>query len=92
MEANDLFEDFFNPIARDGASIVEVQLRLQAALQALATNEPTRFGSVARAHATLAAARAEDALEVEHDRVRLRHAAAWLRPDRDGRSLAPHAS
>jgi uncharacterized membrane protein len=31
----ELFDDFFTPIARDGARMIEVQIRLQKALKAL---------------------------------------------------------
>ncbi|MGE6765891.1 DUF2254 domain-containing protein [Serratia sp. NPDC071084] len=39
----DLFDDIFNPIARDGAALIEVQLRLLKALQALHQINPEVF-------------------------------------------------
>lgn len=78
LETNDLLDDFFNPIGRDGAGMIEVQMRLQAALQAIAADDPARFGPAARAHAKDAAARGHHALTAEHDRMRLAEASAWL--------------
>ena len=39
LETSELFDDFFNPIARDGAALIEVQMRLQFALEALAAGQ-----------------------------------------------------
>lgn len=78
LSTDDLFDDFFNAIARDGSSLVEVQLRLQAVLEALAASDPGLFGPVARAHARLALARAETELKADHDRAQVVAAAAWI--------------
>lgn len=74
-----LFDDVFTPIARDGASIVEVGVRLQAALRGLALLGDARFVHLAAQHSALALARAEQALEFEHDRERVRQAAAKVK-------------
>lgn len=63
LDIDDLFVDVFRPIARDGAGVVEVQLRLQATLAALADHAPERFGAAARAAARSAMTRAEAALD-----------------------------
>ncbi len=78
LTTGDLFNDFFNPIARDGSSLVEVQMLIQAVLEALAANDPGLFGTDARAHAKSALARAQDALAADEDRERLGDAAAWI--------------
>lgn len=72
VEASDLFDDFFTPIARDGAGIIEVQIVLQKALNALAAMNPSAFGDCARQHAEQAMARAENMLGTEHEKNRLR--------------------
>ncbi|MFC6327875.1 DUF2254 family protein, partial [Alloalcanivorax gelatiniphagus] len=71
----EFFDDLFNPIARDGASLVEVQIRLQKALAALAE---LGFPEPARRHGRLALARAEAALVAEEDKANLRQRADWL--------------
>lgn len=43
ITAHDVFEDAFRPIARDGAAVVEVQIRLQKALASLAVIVPEAF-------------------------------------------------
>ena len=63
----DLFDDFFRPIARDGAANIEVQLRLRATLAMLAAHAPALFGSPARHHAAAALARAEAAMTFDDD-------------------------
>ncbi len=67
----DLIEDAFQPIVRDSASIVEVQVRLQKALAALGRLLPDAFGKPAGAMAEEAAARARQAFVSDADRARL---------------------
>jgi uncharacterized membrane protein len=68
----DMFDDVFTPIARDGAAILEVQLRLQKALRSLAAIDEALFGEAAKRHSRLALQRAEAAMTLEDDRARLR--------------------
>lgn len=71
LKTADFFDDAFAPIARDGAGLVEVQIRLQKALFALAsTGDPDLLESAAD-HARLAYARAQEALTFAADRERL---------------------
>lgn len=72
LSTADLFEDAFMVIARDGAGHVEVQLRLQKCLTALANWGDDTFRSSAREQARLAMMRADVALPAEIDRARLR--------------------
>lgn len=44
IQASDVLEDAFRPIIRDGATIFEVQLRIQKALKALSLIAPEVFG------------------------------------------------
>ena len=72
VELDDLFDDVFTPIARDGAAVVEVHIRLQKALLMLGRMEGERFRANAIRHSQLALERAEAALAIEHDRAILR--------------------
>ncbi|MBN1239423.1 MAG: DUF2254 domain-containing protein [Gammaproteobacteria bacterium] len=76
IEVGDLFDDAFWPIGRDGASVIEVQVRLQKALLTLSKIGGTRFAEHAARHARLALERAERALELEEEKERVRTIAA----------------
>jgi uncharacterized membrane protein len=70
--ARDIVEDAFMTLARDGAGLIEVQLRLQKALLALARvgNESFRNAVLQQSH--MALDRAEAAMTLEADKQRLR--------------------
>lgn len=74
---DDLFDDAFTSIARDGAGIVEVSIRLQKAFDALAQTGDTAMISAARRHSRMALARSERAMSHENDLDRTRQAAAF---------------
>ncbi|UFN48758.1 DUF2254 domain-containing protein [Roseomonas sp. OT10] len=74
LSPKDMLDDAFAPIARDGAGLIEVQLRLQKALHSLAALAPETFGEAARHQARLALDHAEQALATPDDRERLRAA------------------
>ncbi|MGD9902231.1 MAG: DUF2254 domain-containing protein [Vicinamibacterales bacterium] len=76
LEADDLFDDAFTAIARDGAAIVEVAVRLQKALGSLALVGGEPFRRAARRHAALALARAESALTLAADLAEVRAVAS----------------
>lgn len=76
LREEDLFDDAFMLLARDGAGLIEVQLRLQKALAALARTGSDRFRAAARFQAGLARDRARQALTVAEDIRRLEAAAA----------------
>lgn len=78
LETSELFDDFFNPIARDGAALIEVQMRLQFALEALAEANMPLYSDSARHHARLALDRAIAVLASTHDKRRLEHRADWI--------------
>ena len=69
IAAEDAFSDFFTPIARDGAAIVEVQIRLQKALLALC-----EMGDAEARHAAKQQSK-EALLRAEADKQRLRDVA-----------------
>ncbi len=77
----DLFDDAFNAIARDGAGIVEVQLRLQNALAMLAGLGDAAMREAALRHSRWALARAEGRLALPEDLARVRTATRFAAPD-----------
>lgn len=72
IETADLFDDLFTPTARDGASVIEVGVRLQEAFATLARLGGEGYAENAKRHSALALARAEAVLAIEEDRRRLR--------------------
>jgi uncharacterized membrane protein len=78
LTAQDLFEDAFMLIARDGAAMVEVQLRIQKALAALGRMGDEAFRAAARYQANLARDRAEAGLTLAADKMRLHEATRAL--------------
>lgn len=70
-DVGDLFDDIFTPIARDGAALVEVHIRLQKALLALAQWKPALYAKEARRHSRQALERARQALTFSEDVRRL---------------------
>lgn len=73
IEVSDLFDDLYTPIARDGAGLVEVGLRLQKTL-ALAADLGVEYRRHARRHSQEALDRADKALHIDADRKRLKDA------------------
>ena len=78
IEVDDLFNDLFRPIARDGAAIIEVGIRLQKALCALARVDDPGFLRNAQHHSQQALQRALAVLTIEHDKQQLRVLAAQV--------------
>ena len=78
LSTADLFEDAFALMARDGAGLIEVQLRLQKNLHALAKMGDTEFRTAALEMAEVALLRAEQALPFERDRLHLRRVVETL--------------
>jgi len=72
LDSDDLFDDVFSPIARDGAGLFEVQTRLQKALRSLAASDDPLVAAAARRHSRWALERAEAALGAEHERQVIR--------------------
>lgn len=76
IELEDLFDDLFTPIARDGARLVEVGIRLQKSLLALGRIGGPQYVAAAKRHSALALERALAALVIEEDKQVLRALAA----------------
>lgn len=86
LRIDDLFDDAFTAIARDGADSVEVAVRLQKALRSLATLDSPQIKAAAERHARLALARATDALRMPQD-LEAVEAACLVTPDSDEHRL-----
>jgi uncharacterized membrane protein len=71
LNPDDLFEDAFMLMARDGAGLIEVQLRIQKTLAALALMGDDAFKAAALKQAGLAFDRAQAALNMDMDKERL---------------------
>lgn len=71
--ADDLVEDAFAAIGRDGAAVIEVQQRLQRTLSGLAAGADQAMQQAARDAAVLAYQRAAKALTFHGDLARLRN-------------------
>lgn len=74
----DVFDDFFTPIARDGAANVEVGIHLQKVLRSLAHHKNPQYREVAIRHSEYAMQRAQAAMTFKGDVERVRAAAALV--------------
>lgn len=77
LSLDDMFEDAFTAISRDGAGDVEVAIRLQKALISLSTVDAA-LAAAARRHSALALARAELALKLPSEIARVRELSGSL--------------
>lgn len=78
IDVGEIFDDLFTPIARDGASLVEVGLWLQKAFLALGQLDPERYGPHALRHSEEALMRSERVL-IKLDRTRIEAGVALVR-------------
>lgn len=67
IDASDIFEDAFRPIARDGASNIEVMLRLQKAFKSIYSFVPEEVKSIVLDNAQYAFDRAELSIDYKGD-------------------------
>lgn len=80
IDPAEMLRDVLRPVARDGAALIEVQIRLTKGLQALALARPDDLAAPAAALARDAVARAAAAGMAATDLAELRVAAAWADP------------
>lgn len=78
LQLADPMADAFDAIGRDGAGLIEVQVRLQKALAGLATQAPGVFAAEAARLSRQALAQAEHALVLDEDKDRLRRLSAAI--------------
>ncbi|NND43788.1 MAG: DUF2254 domain-containing protein, partial [Xanthomonadales bacterium] len=77
LNVEDMFDDSFAPIARDGAGTVEVQIRLQKALASLASLQDEEIERAAVRHSRLGLKRARQAMALTEDFENLAKVAQW---------------
>lgn len=75
LSVHDMSDDAFSAIARDGASMIEVAIRLQKAFASLASIEDEAMRDAAKHHSRIALARAEHSLKLSEDRKIVRELA-----------------
>ncbi|MGD9542649.1 MAG: DUF2254 domain-containing protein [Methylocystis sp.] len=78
LDVGDMFEDFFRPIARDGAAMIEVQIWLQKILLGLTRDDEKTFGKAALRQSAEALTRAETKLTLESEKQQIRAIAAEI--------------
>lgn len=78
LSLNDLFDDAFNVIARDGAGTIEVALRLQKALRSLASLNVLDLEEVSKAHGRIAFRYAEESLTLDEEIGLLRNEVTFI--------------
>ncbi len=75
LDAEDLMEDAFNPIIRDGSAMFEVSIRLQKAFQALHALGHPALSQAVRLYSGMASQLALEKLHSEHHRKKIREIA-----------------
>lgn len=78
LKIEDMFNDIFTPIARDGASMVEVHIRLQKAFFTLSRTGRPGFALAAQTHSQFALEQAEPCVRTERERILLRSLASQV--------------
>ncbi len=90
LALEDLFDDAFQAIGRDGAASLEVGLRIQKGLCLISQLPMAGIHEAARAQARLALHHGEQALRLAQDVARLRRAAGWvIHPQQFGQDISP---
>ena len=84
IAVGDMLDDIFSPVARDGAGLAEIQLRLQKAFLALKATDGALFGAEARRHSASALIRAEGALILASEKQAIQTLATEVRGWPDG--------
>ncbi|MEQ9617207.1 MAG: DUF2254 domain-containing protein [Phycisphaerales bacterium] len=72
LSADDMFDDAFTSVARDGAGVIEVAARLQKALRSLASIDNPEIRKAAMQHSRQAVERSDAALTSPRDRETVR--------------------
>ena len=76
LHVDDLFDDFFAPLSRDGGGLLEIDLRLLKALISLSQINPPLFKAACARQAELLLAHAERALILQREKDQLKALAA----------------
>lgn len=84
LSPSDLLHDGFTPIARDGAGLAEVMIRLQKGLAAVAQLRDPELALAARRQSATALERVRKAMSNGEDIARVEAAARWTKAAVDG--------
>ena len=77
LAAEDLVDDAFGAIARDGAGLLEVQIRLQKTLRAIAELPDDGLARAAKRMSRIALSRAGNAIDFKADLDLITAASDW---------------
>ncbi len=80
LSMQDMFDDAFTAIGRDGAGVIEVAVRLQKAFASLASIGDAAMRETAKHHSCLALARAEKVMQLPEDLDILRKLTEFANP------------
>ncbi len=83
IEISNMFDDFFNPISRDGSGTIEVMLRLQKNLEIIALSHPKLYAEAARRQARESSMHSTSPPFTETEMQRLKKASEWDVPDQN---------
>jgi len=89
ISVRDLFDDAFTALARDGAGIIEVAIRLQKAFESLASLDDPAVREAAIHHARMALKRSEKALELAEEIAAVRELARFAMAPQTQRPSMP---
>lgn len=82
MRVDDMFNDIFRPLARDGSTLLEVQTRLQKAFLALLEVGNDEFKQAVLRQSAIALAHTEAGFELDEDKAIVRALAAKIKSSR----------
>lgn len=88
LQFADMLDDVYRPMARDGAHVLEVMMRMMKSLETVAVCNPY-FADTARAFARSTLERAEGAITYKPDYEALLKVAAWVHDEPKGAKLSP---
>ena len=83
IDIEDMMQDFFNAIARDGGGMIEVQMRLQKSLEMVALADVRLLGRAAKRQSRAALEHAPSPPLTEREARALAQASNWKLPDTD---------
>ncbi|MBD3611087.1 MAG: hypothetical protein HUJ13_01460 [Hydrogenovibrio crunogenus] len=79
LSIQDMFDDVFTSLARDGAGMVEVSVRLQKVFEALSKTKDPAIQNLSKIYAKMALERQEKAMQHPHDLERVREHSKFIK-------------
>ncbi|RUM92122.1 MAG: DUF2254 domain-containing protein [Thiomicrospira sp.] len=81
LSLQEMFGDAFTSLARDGAGMVEVSIRLLKAFEALSKTEDPATQNLSKIHAQMALERQEKAMQHSHDLELIKEHSKFIKPE-----------